>query len=116
MSPAGYRERFRLAVAGVLAWVWAPLLVAFFIPNDGDVVREGARFIRIMCLAWGGMGIQLCLVSAFRASASLTGCANRVIDTSVGRTNGTSLSQFLNPQFFVSFCQIGHTSSCIEVR
>ena len=36
-----------------------------------DVIAEGARFIRIMCLAWGGIGVQLCIVSAFRASGNM---------------------------------------------
>ncbi len=35
------------------------------------MIDEGARFIRIMALAWGGMGIQLCIVSAFRASGNM---------------------------------------------
>lgn len=60
-----------LSVVGVVAWICAPLLVAFFIPHDAEVVREGARFIRIMCLAWGGIGVQLCIVSAFRASGNM---------------------------------------------
>jgi putative MATE family efflux protein len=60
-----------LSVLGLLAWGCAPLLVAFFIPNDPEVIREGARFIRIMCLAWGGIGVQLCIVSAFRASGNM---------------------------------------------
>jgi Na+-driven multidrug efflux pump len=32
---------------------------------------EGAQFIRVMCLAWGGIGVQLCIVSAFRASGNM---------------------------------------------
>ena len=32
---------------------------------------RGRRFVRIMCLAWGGMGIQLCVVAAFRASGNM---------------------------------------------
>jgi putative MATE family efflux protein len=60
-----------LTCAGLVAYAFAPALVAFFIPEDQAVIDEGARFIRIMCLAWGGMGIQLCLVSAFRASGNM---------------------------------------------
>jgi Na+-driven multidrug efflux pump len=41
------------------------------VPGDPDVISEGARFIRIMCLAWGGIGVQLCIVSAFRASGNM---------------------------------------------
>lgn len=60
-----------LTVIGVIAWFAAPQLVSFFIPGDADVIAEGAGFIRIMCLAWGGIGIQLCIVSAFRASGNM---------------------------------------------
>jgi putative MATE family efflux protein len=60
-----------LTLTGILAWFCAPWLVRFFIPGDAAVIDEGARFIRIMCLAWGGIGIQLCIVSAFRASGNM---------------------------------------------
>jgi Na+-driven multidrug efflux pump len=60
-----------LTLTGILAWFCAPWLVQFFIPGDAAVIDEGARFIRIMCLAWGGIGIQLCIVSAFRASGNM---------------------------------------------
>jgi len=60
-----------LTLAGVVAYAFAPAIVAFFVPEDPDVIAEGARFIRIMSLAWGGMGVQLCIVSAFRASGNM---------------------------------------------
>jgi putative MATE family efflux protein len=60
-----------LTLLGGIAWLLAPSLIAFFIPDDPEVIREGAHFLRIMCLAWGGIGIQLCIVSAFRASGNM---------------------------------------------
>jgi len=60
-----------LTFTGIIAWFSAPHIVRFFIPNDPDVIEAGARFIRIMCLAWGGIGIQLCIVAAFRASGNM---------------------------------------------
>ncbi len=60
-----------LTVAGLVAFLWAPLFVSFFIPNDADVIAEGAHFIRVMAFAWGGIGIQLCIASAFRASGNM---------------------------------------------
>jgi putative MATE family efflux protein len=60
-----------LSVAGVVAFAFAPLLVSFFIPGDAAVITEGARFIRTMCLAWGCIGVQLCIVAAFRASGNM---------------------------------------------
>ncbi len=60
-----------LSLVGLLAYVLAPALVAFFVPRAPEVIAEGARFIRIMCLAWGGIGVQLCMLSAFRASGNM---------------------------------------------
>ena len=60
-----------LSLVGLLAWFGAEQIVAFFIPDDAQVIAEGAGFIRIMCLAWGCIGIQLCIVSTFRASGNM---------------------------------------------
>jgi Na+-driven multidrug efflux pump len=60
-----------LTLVGCVAYFVAPALVAFFVPGDPEVIAEGAGFIRIMCLAWGGIGVQLCVVSAFRASGNM---------------------------------------------
>jgi Na+-driven multidrug efflux pump len=60
-----------LTGAGIAAYIFAPAFVAFFVPGDADVIAQGAQFIRIMCLAWGGIGVQLCFVSAFRASGNM---------------------------------------------
>jgi putative MATE family efflux protein len=60
-----------LTLVGVIAYTLAPVFVAFFVPNDPEVIAEGAQFIRVMCLTWGGIGVQLCIVSAFRASGNM---------------------------------------------
>jgi putative MATE family efflux protein len=60
-----------LTLAGIVAYTFAAAFVAFFVPRDPEVIAQGARFIRIMCLAWGGIGVQLCIVSAFRASGNM---------------------------------------------
>jgi putative MATE family efflux protein len=60
-----------LSMIGIIAYMFAPQIVSFFIPEDPGVIAEGAGFIRTMSLAWGGMGIQLCIVSAFRASGNM---------------------------------------------
>jgi putative MATE family efflux protein len=60
-----------LTLAGIVAYIFAAAFVAFFIPGEPEVIAQGARFIRIMCLAWGGIGVQLCIVSAFRASGNM---------------------------------------------
>jgi Na+-driven multidrug efflux pump len=60
-----------LSIVGLIAFIFAPALVAFFVPGSPEVIAEGAQFIRIMCLAWGGIGVQLCVLSAFRASGNM---------------------------------------------
>jgi len=60
-----------LTLVGAIAYIFADTLASFFIPHDGGVIAEAGRFIRIMCLAWGGIGIQLCLVATFRASGNM---------------------------------------------
>jgi putative MATE family efflux protein len=60
-----------LTLVGIIAYIFAPSIVAFFVPNVPDVITQGSQFIRIMCPAWGGIGIQLCIVSAFRASGNM---------------------------------------------
>jgi len=60
-----------LTSVGVIAYLFAEYLVAFFIPDDESVIAGGAEFIRVMCLTWGGIGVQLCVVAAFRASGNM---------------------------------------------
>lgn len=60
-----------LTVVGIAAWIGAPWIVAFFVPDDPRVIAQGAHFIRVMCLAWGGIGVQLCIVATFRASGNM---------------------------------------------
>jgi putative MATE family efflux protein len=60
-----------LTLTGAAAYVFAPQIVAFFVPSDPRVIAEGAHFIRVMAPTWGGIGVQLCIVSAFRASGNM---------------------------------------------
>ena len=60
-----------LSFIGAIAFIFAPYLVAFFIPDDQGVIAKGAQFIRVMCLTWGGIGVQLCVVAAFRSSGNM---------------------------------------------
>jgi putative MATE family efflux protein len=60
-----------LTLAGITAYLLAPVLVGFFVPHDAAVIAEGTHFIRIMSLTWGAIGVQLCIVSAFRASGNM---------------------------------------------
>jgi putative MATE family efflux protein len=60
-----------LTVIGTLVYFTASCLVAFFVPQDAEVIRSGAAFLRIMCLSWGFMGLQLSLTGVLRASGNM---------------------------------------------
>lgn len=60
-----------LTLVGATVYLAAPYIVAFFVPQEADVIEEGARFIRTMCLAWGGISVQMCVVATFRASGHM---------------------------------------------
>jgi putative MATE family efflux protein len=60
-----------LSLMGIIVYFSASQLVAFFIPEDAEVIRGGAVFLRIMCLSWGFMGLQLCLTGVLRASGNM---------------------------------------------
>ena len=60
-----------LSAAGAVAYLFAPEIIAFFVPESPQVILEGVVFVRTMCWAWGCMGVQLCVVAAFRASGNM---------------------------------------------
>jgi putative MATE family efflux protein len=60
-----------LTAMGLIAFIFAPSLVAFFVPKDREVVTRGAEFLRIMSPAWGFLGVQLALTGVLRASGNM---------------------------------------------
>lgn len=60
-----------LTAFGIFAFATAPWLVSVFVPSDANVIEVGARFVRIMALTWGGIGIQLSIVGVLRASGKM---------------------------------------------
>ena len=57
-----------LTVIGLLVFLFAHGIVAFFVPTDPAVVDTGARFLRIFSLSFGFLGLQLSLIGVFRAA------------------------------------------------
>jgi putative MATE family efflux protein len=49
---------FGLTAMGILLFIFAEPLTAFFIPNDPEVIRDGALFIKIMAPSFGLLGVQ----------------------------------------------------------
>ncbi|MCQ9156190.1 MATE family efflux transporter [Acidomonas methanolica] len=60
-----------LSAWGIVAFATAPVLVAFFVPSDPQVVAAGTGFLRIMALTWGFIGIQYCIAAVLRASGQM---------------------------------------------
>ena len=60
-----------LSALGLLVFCFPAQLVSFFVPADAEVVREGARFLRIMSLTWGFIGVQFAFSGVFRASGNM---------------------------------------------
>lgn len=60
-----------LTLMGLLAYLFAPQLIGFFVPGDPRVIAGGAVFLRAMCWSWGFLGLQLSLTGVLRASGSM---------------------------------------------
>ena len=60
-----------LSFAGLLAFVLASQLATFFVPGDGGVIAEGARFLRIVSWSFGFIGLQFALTGVLRASGEM---------------------------------------------
>jgi len=60
-----------LTFLGIVCYLFAAQLVAFFVPEDNAVIHGGAIFLRIMCLSWGFIGLQLCLTGVIRAAGNM---------------------------------------------
>lgn len=59
---------FVLTGAGILMFLFAETLVAFFIPDDPTVIRDGALYIKIMAPSFGLLGVQQVLNGVFNGA------------------------------------------------
>ncbi|MFA5831277.1 MAG: MATE family efflux transporter [Candidatus Paceibacterota bacterium] len=60
-----------LSFVGILSFAFAPDIVRFFVPNDAEVIRQGAVFLRITAFSFGFLGAQMSLSGVFRASGNM---------------------------------------------
>ncbi|MFA5258924.1 MAG: MATE family efflux transporter [Candidatus Pacearchaeota archaeon] len=61
-----------LSVIGVLMFIFANQIISTFIPGDTAVINEGTRYIRVMALAFGLMGIQMSILGTLRGSGNVS--------------------------------------------
>lgn len=59
-----------LTVFSLIAYMFAPHIIAFFVPGDVAVIKSGAIFLRTVCISWGFLGLQLCLIGVLRATGN----------------------------------------------
>ncbi|MGM0392267.1 MAG: MATE family efflux transporter, partial [Bacteroidota bacterium] len=59
---------FGLTGLGIILFIVAEPLTAFFIPNDPDVIRDGAIFIKIMAPSFGLLGVQQVMNGTFNGA------------------------------------------------
>jgi Na+-driven multidrug efflux pump len=60
-----------LSVVGAVCYAAAEPIVAFFVPNAPQVIREGAHFIRIVSFSFGFIGLQFALLGVLRAAGEM---------------------------------------------
>lgn len=59
-----------LTLIGVIMFILAKEISAFFVPNEKEVISISASLIRILALAFGFMGVEQVLIGAFRGSGN----------------------------------------------
>lgn len=59
-----------LSIAGLLIYLFAPALIAFFVPNDPAIIAGGAAFLRVLAFSFGFIGIQMSVNAIMQASGN----------------------------------------------
>ena len=61
-----------LTFLGILMFIFATQLSAFFVPNEPELIQMASVFIRIMALTFGFIGIQMVIGGAIKAAGKTT--------------------------------------------
>ena len=62
-----------VSVIGVLTFIFAPQIVAFFVPGEPEVIAEGAYMVRLNAFFFGTLSAQQALAGAFRGAGDTMG-------------------------------------------
>ncbi|MDD4352424.1 MAG: MATE family efflux transporter [Candidatus Gracilibacteria bacterium] len=69
IARAGMKIGFwTLTAVGILLFLTATQITTFFIPDEPEVIAIASRFIRIMALSFGFIGVQMALTGTLRAA------------------------------------------------
>ena len=60
-----------LSTVGLLAFIFANHVAAFFVPHDKAVIHEASVFIRTVSWGFGFIGVQFALMGVLRASGNM---------------------------------------------
>ncbi len=60
-----------LTSTGLIVFMAAPHIIAFFVPGDGAVIAGATVFLRTVSLFWGLFGVEFALNGVLRASGSM---------------------------------------------
>lgn len=61
-----------LIAIGALVFIFAPYLVAFFVPGEPDVIAEGARLLRFLAPTFSLIGLQVVVGSTLQSAGATT--------------------------------------------
>lgn len=59
---------FGLTGVGIIFFIFAESITAFFVPNDPEVIKDGALFIKIMAPSFGLLGVQQVMNGVFNGA------------------------------------------------
>ncbi|NQU79489.1 MATE family efflux transporter [Candidatus Woesearchaeota archaeon] len=63
---------FTLTTLGILLFIFAPAISAFFVPNEQELIVMSSTFVRIMALTFGSIGIQMVIFGTLKAAGKTT--------------------------------------------
>lgn len=59
-----------LSIIGIFVYFFASNLVAFFVPNNPEIIATGSHFLKLVCFSFGFIGIQMSIAGTLQASGS----------------------------------------------
>ncbi|MDD2907557.1 MAG: MATE family efflux transporter [Candidatus Gracilibacteria bacterium] len=60
-----------LTFIGIISFIFAPYLISFFIHGDNEILAGGTRFLHIVSLSFGLIGLQMSINGVFRATGNM---------------------------------------------
>ncbi len=59
-----------LTIIGILFFIFSSQLIALFIPNETEVIKQGSLLLKIISLTFGLIGIQFSIIGTLRGSGN----------------------------------------------